>query len=66
MHKIDLKWDNDAWYACLYDKNDEVLIDSQKVYFPINLDEFAINQRNDVINALIDAFDLSDKEWLIL
>jgi hypothetical protein len=45
-----------GWFAVEYDRNDEVVSDSQKVSFPVDLDGIERSDRQTVINLLADAF----------
>jgi hypothetical protein len=54
-HQIDLRWDN-GWYVCVFDESGDVLVDSQKIWFPVDLDEFTLDERKDVIAALSEAY----------
>lgn len=60
--KIRCRWDDSCgvepgWYCETFNIHGTMLDDSQKIWFPINVDEFNKSQKTELKNALYDAFE---------
>lgn len=58
--KVTVRWDDQAgvepgWY-CESWEGDKMIDDSQKVWFPVQVDSFGQDERSDLIVALKEAF----------
>jgi hypothetical protein len=49
-------WDNGEWYAIAYDKDYGFVCDSQKIWFPVELSHYGIDEVEDVSALLQNAF----------
>jgi len=53
---INVRWDRGAWYVSVWDAADKFMTDSQKITFPVDVDEFSIRQADELKAALVDEF----------
>lgn len=59
--KIEYRWDeidpaNPGWYAVSYDASGEVIDDSMKIWWPVDVDEFGADQGDELGAALRKAY----------
>lgn len=59
--RVRCRWDNrpgaePGWYAETFDGEGNFADDSQKVWFPVQVDEFGQDQEAELIEALSEAF----------
>jgi hypothetical protein len=62
--KVTCRWDDQAgvtpgWYCESY-KGDEMADDSQKVWFPVDVEDYSQGQRSELRTALKEAFPGAD------
>jgi hypothetical protein len=60
-------WDNtgleDNWYCETYDAEGDRIDDSQKVWFPVKVDDYGPDQDNELETALREAFPGAEVRW---
>lgn len=65
--RVVAQWDtqdasNVGWHAIAYDSAGEVVLDSVKILFPVDVDSFGREQASELLTALLDAYPGAEVE----
>ena len=65
IRKIEMRWDvpgfdNDAWYAAAYDANGNLVDDSEKVGFEVDVESYGVSEQEEVISELQRYYPLAE------
>jgi hypothetical protein len=59
--RVTYRWDDQpgvdaGWYCQSFDEGNELMDDSQKVWFPVNVDNYGEDEEDELVEALQEAF----------